>query len=91
MEEKKEIDELIDELVAKAGPTAGQIKLNQDPIKVERLLALGWKPKEPTEKSIQETIGTEELSKVQIVKRLEALEKTVAINTKRIDECSIRR
>lgn len=46
-EEKIEYGKLVDELVAKGGPTTGRIKLNQDPEKVKRLLELGWETKEP--------------------------------------------
>ena len=49
----EEIAELIDELVAKAGPTAGQIKTNQDPDKVARLIELGWTPAADHEKRIK--------------------------------------
>ena len=76
MEESKELAELINELVSKAGPTAGQIKLNQDPDKVARLMELGWTPTEK-ETTLEE--------------RVKKLEETVAENTKRIDQCSIRR
>ena len=76
MEESKELAELINELVSKAGPTAGQIKLNQDPDKVARLMELGWTPTEK-ETTLEE--------------RVKKLEETVAKNTKRIDQCSIRR
>jgi len=75
-EQNKERAELIDELVSKAGPTVGQIKLNQDPDKVVRLLELGWKPTEK-ESTFEE--------------RLKKLEDVVANNTKRIDVCSVRR
>lgn len=40
----EELNGLVDELVAKGGPKTGQIKLNQDPTKVARLLELGWAP-----------------------------------------------
>lgn len=76
--ESKELVELIDELVAKAGPTVGQIKLNQDPIKMERLFALGWKPAEKSEKLTLEA-------------RIQKLENTMIEQIKRIDECSVRR
>lgn len=46
-EEKIEYGKLVDELVAKGGPTTGKIKLNQDPEKVKRLLELGWETEEP--------------------------------------------
>ena len=42
--EKTELEVLVDELVAKGGPTTGQIKAGQDPDKVKRLLELGWEP-----------------------------------------------
>ena len=70
-----ELEELIDELVAKAGPTAGCIKKNQDPVKVARLLELGWE--EPTTKSIGERLGI--------------LEEIVADHEKRLVQCSIQR
>ena len=82
MEEETLLDEraeLIDELVSKAGPTAGQIKLNQDPIKVERLRALGWKSPEPPKKE------------PTMEERIDKLEATVTEHQKRIDECSVRR
>lgn len=82
-----EFAELIDELVAKRGPRTGYIKANQDPIKVARLLELGYN--EPV--SIDETISAAELTDSQIKKRLEALEAIVADHEKRIKECSIRR
>ena len=91
MEENKELEALIDELVSKAGPTAGQIKLNQDPVKVARLKELGWKPKEPTEETIQRKISAAELSKEQIEGRLQALEEVVADHEKRIKTCEVRR
>lgn len=83
MEEKDELIELVNELVSKAGPTVGQIKLNQDPVKVERLLALGYKPKEPTEKTVQE--------ESRIIERLEALENTSVDHEKRLKACEVRR
>lgn len=75
-EEKKELAELTDELVSKAGPTSGQIKLNQDPDKVARLMELGWTPleKEPT-----------------LEERVKKLEEMLADHEKRITSCSIRR
>ena len=74
-----EFDELIDELVAKAGPTVGCIKKNQDPDKVARLLELGYSEpvKERKEKSIEE--------------RLQQIEEMLADHEKRIKECSVRR
>lgn len=88
----EELEILIDELVSKAGPNAGQIKVNQDSDKVARLLELGWK--EP----IKEMIEATELTKLQIKQRLEMLEGTVAEavklladHEKRITSCSIRR
>ena len=74
--ERIELTELIDELVSKAGPTVGQIKLNQDPDKVARLIELGWKPAKK-ELTLEERVGK--------------LEEAVIGNTKRIDACSIRR
>lgn len=88
-----EFEKLIDELVAKAGLTTGYIKVNQDPVKVARLRELGYNEpvKEPTEDTIVAQIAAEEVSKVDIVSRLEALEATVADHEKRIQECSVRR
>lgn len=86
-----ELEQLIDELVAKGGPTTGQIKLNQDPVKVARLLELGWKEPEPTKESVQETIDAAGISKVVIKQRLEALEATIADHEKRIHQLGIRR
>lgn len=91
MEKSEELTILIDELVAKAGPTAGQIKLNQDPLKVERLLFLGWKPKEPTEETIQKKISAVELSVEQIKEWLASLAETVVDHEKRIKVCEVRR
>ena len=70
-----ELNELIDELVAKAGPKAGQIKVNQDPEKVARLKELGWKQEE----------------KITIEKRLSNIEEMLIDHESRIKECSIRR
>ena len=70
-----ELNELIDELVAKAGPNAGQIKVNQDPVKVARLKELGWKPEE----------------KITVEKRLSNIEEMLVDHEKRIKGCSIRR
>ncbi len=70
-----ELNELIDELVAKAGPKAGQIKVNQDPDKVARLKELGWKQEE----------------KITIEKRLSNIEEMLIDHEARIKECSIRR
>ncbi len=67
---------LIDELVAKAGPTVGQIKLNQDPGKIARLLALGWEP------------GKKE---VTLEARVKALESLLEETVKKVDDCSVRR
>lgn len=78
-----ELEELIDELVAKAGPTTGQIKLGQHPDKVKRLFELGWKPAEKKDDT-QLPVG-------YIQQRLDALETTVADHEKRITQCSIRR
>ncbi len=87
-----ELNELIDELIAKAGPTVGCIKINQDPDKVARLKELGWEPKEkePIEE-LDEAIVAEQLSKKEILLRILALEATVADHEARIKECSIRR
>lgn len=70
-----ELNELINELVAKAGPKAGQIKVNQDPEKVARLKELGWKQEE----------------KITIEKRLSNIEEMLIDHEARIKECSIRR
>lgn len=72
----EELDQLVDELVSKAGPNAGQIKTNQDPGKVARLKELGWKSKDkgPT-----------------IEKRLANIEEMLIDHEVRIKECSIRR
>lgn len=75
-EEKSELELLVDELVAKGGPTTGQIKTNQDPEKVKRLLELGWKPEE------KELTVQEQLTKIT---------ETLADHEKRISECSVRR
>lgn len=55
-------------------------------------------PTVPTEETIQKTLDAEELSKVQIKERLEALEEgqkeiqsTLIEHGRKIDECSIRR
>lgn len=74
--EKQERDVLVDELVAKAGPVAGQIKVNQDPAKVARLLELGWTPKE---------------KEITVDARFKKIEETLADHEKRITTCSIRR
>ena len=79
-----EFEELINELVAKAGPTVGQIKINQDPEKVARLLELGYN--EP----VKETRSAAELT-VELIRRLESLEFISADHEARIKECSIRR
>ncbi len=87
MDEKTELLELIDELVSKAGPTAGQIKINQDPTKVEQLLALGWRPGwTSVEKKLTLEDRVKDLGETQ-VKILQVLEE----HRKRIDACSIRR
>lgn len=83
MEENKELLELTDELVSKAGPNAGQIKVNQDPAKVARLQELGWKPKE---EHISYSYGSDKFDA-----RLKKVEEIVANHEKRIAECSIRR
>ena len=77
-----EYEELIDELVAKAGPTMGCIKVNQDPVKVARLRELGYN--EPAKEKRYADEG-------DIEDRLEALEATVLDHEKRITECSVRR
>lgn len=75
-----EMEQLIDELVAKGGSTTGQIKLNQDPVKVARLLELGWKEPEPM------------MSPVGILQqKVKVLEKAMADHEKRITENSVRR
>ncbi len=74
--EKTELEVLIDELVAKGGPTTGQIKSNQDPDKVRRLLELGWEPK-------QNVLSVEE--------RVKSIEETLADHEARIVQCSIQR
>ena len=91
MDEKTELTELIDELVSKVGPTAGQIKLNQDLVKVERLLALGWKPgwvsvdKKLNKKStLEEKVQKLENTQVKILQ-------TLAEHDRRIKVCEIRR
>lgn len=75
-EERSELEILVDELVAKGGPTTGQIKLNQDPEKVARLLELGWEPEEKT------LTVDEQLTKITLI---------LADHEKRITECSVRR
>ncbi len=75
-EERSELELLIDELVAKAGPTVGQIKKEQDPEKIKRLLELGWKS-EGKKSTIEE-----QLTKITLI---------LADHEKRITECSIRR
>lgn len=79
-EEKKELAELIGELVSKAGPTTGQIKANQDPVKVARLIELGWTPTK--EKSNESRDFSERLKKI---------EETLIDHEKRITTNSIRR
>lgn len=73
MEEKQDIteeevverDELVDELVSKGGPTTGQIKVNQDPEKVARLLELGWKgPPSEADKPMENKDAAEVLTGV---------------------------
>ncbi len=76
MEEMTELELLIDELVAKAGPTVGQIKKDQDPEKVKRLLELGWVQDE------KRLTVDEQLTKITLI---------LAEHEKRITECSIRR
>ena len=76
----EEITELIDELVAKAGPTTGQIKTNQDPDKVARLIELGWTPAEKELDSLE-----------QIRQELQAIQKVLVDHEKRIKICSIQR
>lgn len=76
MEVKEEITQLVDELVAKGGPTTGQIKANQDPVKVARLIELGWKPAE---------------EKPTIESRLKKIEETLLDHENRIRICSIQR
>lgn len=71
-----EKEALIDELVAKAGPTVGQIKINQNPEKVARLLELGWAPEEKG---------------LTLEQRLEKIEETLADHETRIKTCSIQR
>ncbi len=76
MAKKTEIEILIGELVAKGGPITGQIKSNQNPDKVARLLELGWEP---------------DLKKCSTEERLKKIELTLADHEKSIAECSIRR
>lgn len=78
----EEINELIDELVSRAGPTAGCIKKNQDPVKVARLLELGYN--EPVKKA-----ETDKEDDIKI--RLKRIEEMLADHEKRLKECSIRR
>ena len=78
---KDELTELVDELVSKAGPTAGQIKLNQDPVKVARLKELGWKPTEKID-CISAKDNHEAILQIQ---------ETLAEHNKRIEVCEIRR
>ena len=58
------------------------IKLNQDPVKALRLKELGWKPK---------ILKVADLSKEQILERLEKLETAQADHEKRIKVCEVRR
>lgn len=87
-----EFETLVDELVAKGGPTMGQIKTNQDPVKVARLLELGYN--EPVKEKVE--VSTLPGAAV-IVKegnlglRLKKIETILADHEKRIKECSIRR
>lgn len=96
-EVKKELAELIDELVAKAGPTTGQIKTNQDPDKVARLLELGWKPaeKKSNEGRVFRTYGSSELDFSERLKKIEDAQKqilkTLAEHGEEIHQCSIQR
>lgn len=76
MDVKEELAELVDELVAKGGPTTGQIKMNQDPGKVTRLIELGWTPAE---------------EKITVESRLKKIEEMLADHEKRIVSCSIQR
>lgn len=73
---KDEKEQLIDELVAKGGPTTGQIKKDQDLDKVARLIELGWEPE------------TKVLTLEARVKRLEGI---VGVHEKKIHQCSIQR
>lgn len=83
---EKELAELIDELVAKAGPTTGQVKANQDPDKVARLIELGWTPaeKKSGDASLMSPIG-------YIQERLKKIEETLTEHDKAIHQCSIQR
>lgn len=71
-----ELETLIDELVAKGGPTTGQIKANQDSVKVKRLFELGW---EPEKKSLS------------VEERLKKIETILVDHEKRLVQCSIQR
>ena len=75
-EERSEIETLVDELVAKAGPTVGQIKKDQDPEKVARLLELGWTPEEKG---------------LTLEARVRNLEEMIVDHENRIHQCSIQR
>lgn len=74
--EKTELEVLVDELVAKGGPTTGQIKANQDLGKVKRLLELGFEP----EKKASSVEG-----------RLKSIEEMLDDHEKRIKQNSIQR
>lgn len=89
MEAKEEITQLVDELVAKGGPTTGQIKANQDPVKVARLIELGWKP---AEKKLKKILVPDETAKWVILdERLKKIEETLADHSEKIRICSIQR
>lgn len=85
MDEKaKELAELVDELVAKGGPTTGQIKANQDPDKVARLIELGWTPSKKEVNGVE--IRLKEIEDAQ-----KKILKVLIDHEKRINECSIQR
>ena len=79
-----ERDALIDELVAKGGPTTGQIKANQDPTKVARLTELGWTPAEKQSsglEQIQEKLDELADKQKEILETLADHEEKIAANS----------
>jgi len=81
----EEIAKLVDELVAKGGPTTGRIKANQDPVKVARLLELGWKPEEKT------TIADMQAKLEELENTQKKFRKILDEHEEKIRICSIRR
>ena len=95
--EIQERDALIDELVAKGGPTTGQIKTNRDSDKVARLLELGWAPnleKCSTEvrlKKVEDLLDLLAERTDRICDTLQSHIRKIDDHEKRITACSVRR